>query len=977
MRGHHIYTSSWFKYGSNSKNPGTYTVELTRDIFGSDTDDVIFKLNQMCSSVPESLAPRNTNESVLRIYHILPDTTVVSRSWFVTDEITGRGTVPYTHSLLFRGDDNERFLRYPSKAYEISSVEPYKSYKGRVSTDAPTELSTKYDPRKEDYKEPFVFSKNEWIADFGLDEDLFAKYYISLGRAVCVKGNTRVAVILRKNMDSEKLILATLSILPMFMKRKFAAASKWTGMMDGSGSNAVNGIQLLCYYDESPVSESGFPVIDLTGAGRHANIAVPTFTETELNYARWIWRNIDESKKLSEYENFIELTFSSVLDKIPFVVVANSFFLWVNRNVDTYEVARKGLVLIARSFAKNFAKFEFINKSLDKAINKLLENVQVSDYDSEKVQAVCLLATNGSASAKKLVDALFVAFKDEQCWDRLAIVLQYYKSVLELTAERTTTERATAIGNLWSCLNLSDKSKECVRIAFEPLRIHCQNLREIILTSKEKSKSDEAFSNYKKLSESLNKFNLPNTFFQLKDIPEINTIDAERFFELEKFDVGTLAYIPSTQHWVKAINWAANLAVERRSGLWYLYWDTIKNKGEYIIALEKAAKINPNGQNRVLAELIRSSVNVEKEIANYYKEDFASKWNAATYPLDSDETWKYMKEWLERLRKVRLIEQSVLEYIHELIGLTKDNIDKLAERLSRESFQTAASLYNNVESLKVLLQEINEVDLSAAERGDKYFSGLANKIKNGSISPISINRMLYWHSINPNAPAEWAFVIALARNGSKSIYVVDYYLELRQSKTNAAAGIAEVLELFKIVSIATDYKNPYKNEATSITDITDSVRNRLQRIDKEYYEKIDVRFAFRNLPDSEHKDRIASTVYDVLDKRVDEAIRSEYRPKRFKHSYVLIESDDYILDPTVLCILVVFLATIAGAGFFSFCKGIAIIGEVSVESIALILSYILGGEVTALILPYMLTVLIIIATILSARRILRNGGNQL
>ena len=244
-------------------------------------------------------------------------------------------------------------------------------------------------------------------------------------------------------MNSEKFILATLSLLPRFMKRKFAAVSKWTGMMDGSGCNAVNGIQLLCYYEELPVSESGFPVIDLTGAGKHANIAAPTFPEA--NYTAWIWENMDEYRKLFDYDEFVESTFLSVLNKIPFEVIANTYLLWQYRNVDNYEIAKISLLLIAGSFAKNFSKFEFIDNTLEKVIGRLLKNLEISDYDDKKVQATCVLAANGSAGAKKLVEALFSELKSGECWDRLAIVLQYYKSVSEYAFESTASEKLTAL----------------------------------------------------------------------------------------------------------------------------------------------------------------------------------------------------------------------------------------------------------------------------------------------------------------------------------------------------------------------------------------------------------------------------------------------------------------------------------------------------------------------------------------------------
>lgn len=977
MRGHHIYTSSWFKYGSNSKNPGTYTVELTNDIFGSDTEDVIFKLNQMCASVPETLTPRNTNESFLRLYHILPDTTVVSRSWFVSDEITGRGTVPYTHSLIFRGGDNERFLHCPSKSFDISSAEPYKSYLGRVSAEAPTEHSTRYDPRGEDYKEPFVYSQNEWIANLGIDEELFIKYYVSLGRAICSRSSTRLAVILPKNRDSEKLILATLSLLPLFMKRKFAAASKWTGLMDGSGSTAVSGIQLLCYYDESPVSESGFSVIDLTGSGRHANIAGPTLTE--YNYTKWIWKNIDESKKLIEYENFIEQTFTTVLDKIPFEVVANSFFLWLNGNIDTYEIAKISLLLIAGSFAKNFAKFEFIKSALDRTIKKLLERIIVSDYDIRRVQAVCLLATNGSVSAKKLVDKLFDEFKDKECWDKLAIILQYFKTVWETNAERDTAEstfaeegtvtegsavgginvdRNNAIKNLWSCIYLSDKSKECAKIAMEPLIIHCQKMRDTILTDKQKS--DEVFTNYMKLSESLNKIlKLPNTFFQLKDILKINSIDAERFFQLDAFDVGTLGYTPSALHWVQAINWAANLTVVRRCELWLLYYLKIKgNIGEYIIALEKAGKAE-HDRNRILSEFIESSSDAAKETAQFYMNDFTSRWNAGAHPLDSDATWNIVKEFLDRIERVPLDDQGVLEYIREMIGLKKDNIEWMAEQLSKDSFQTIDRLYKGIGS-PADIRDI--IDLDSLSIGSRFSNDLATKIRTGAKSQICINRMLYWYKNTSGALDEWAFAIATAKSNSVDS-IVKVYFELRHSKMGVVSGKEEASEVFKIVDFLTAYGNLSINRSF---DIPYSIKERLVSIDKESFKGHNIRKEFKNLYDSVWKSRVGEAIYDILkdDRNVSEDILNDYKCQKITNITMYSENNNFLFDWGILAIIATFLAIIAG-----FAEFILLILCGGNEIVTLVL-----GKDLALIVPYSLVVLIIIATLFSVIRISRNGG---
>lgn len=957
MIGHHIYTSSYFKYGSNSKNPGTYTVELTQDIFGTDTDEVIFKLNQMCASVPETLTPRNTNESILRLYHILPDTTIISRSWFVTDEITNRGTVPYSHSLIFRGRDNEKFLKNPAKSFDINSTEHYKSYLERVNTDSPTKLSTKYDPKSEDYNEPFIFSKNDWITEFGLDSDLFAKYYISLGRAVCGKGNSHVAVILNKNMDGEKFILATLSLLPQFMKRKFAAVSKWTGMMDGSGSTAVNGIHLLCYYDESPMSESGFPVVDLTGEGRHANIAAPTGPES--GYAAWIWQNIDDRAKLSEYDEFIEINFSSVLNKIPFEVIANTFVLWRNKNIEHCDnkVLTLMTLLIAGSFAKNFSKFDFISSTLERITDRLLNKVEISAYDDKTVQAVCVLAANGSAGAKKLVSALFTELKDQECWDRLVIVLQYYKSFFE-TTHIGDSERLTALSSLWACISLGSKSRECAEIAHEPLIAYCRKLRETILADRENSET--AFLNYTKLIVDLKKaFELTDSFFQLRELGKDHSIDAERFFELEKFDIETLGYVPTIQHWIQAIDYTANLTVKHRSELWLLYYSKVReSREEYLSALEKEKKAIVGEQNQVLVELCESD-EVTGEIIQYYREKFDTVWNGTSHSLDSDETWKYVNEWLERLHRVPPIEEILLPYICEKIGLTRDNIIPLAECLSGKSFETAAKLYKDDNLLYPTLESITKIDGTAGFQGNVFNSdiNIYNDMYNVSKKTLFINRLKYWYNKFPEPPLEWAVEIALSIGGSGSAFI-SQYLDLRVSKTGLSSGKAEAIELFKLVNIL--------HSDNKISNLN-SLKYRLESIDKKYFKDYDVQLRFSSIKDPKVKNDIGYFIYNILDndKSVPDDIKSFYSPHNRKRN-VVAENDGPILDNFTLGLLTVFLILFAGVAefiLFYFCEGAAGIAEVM-------------GKGFAVVFPYAMSGLILITTVISAISLLRNGGNE-
>jgi len=94
-------------------------------------------------------------------------------------------------------------------------------------------------------------------------------------------------------------------------------------MMDGGSSGATNGLQLLCYWDEVPVSDARFPVIDLTKLGGNIN-----WGTIAKKYAGWVWSHLDDVRTLSKFEAFLVNVFDSVLDRMPFEVVEDCFSLW-------------------------------------------------------------------------------------------------------------------------------------------------------------------------------------------------------------------------------------------------------------------------------------------------------------------------------------------------------------------------------------------------------------------------------------------------------------------------------------------------------------------------------------------------------------------------------------------------------------------------------------------------------------------------
>ena len=98
--------------------------------------------------------------------------------------------------------------------------------------------------------------------------------------------------------------------------------------------------------------------------------------------------------------------------------------------------------------------------------------------------------------------------------------------------------------------------------------------------------------------------------------------------------------------------------------------------------------------------------------------------------MDSDETWRFMHEWIERLHKVPPIKDVVLPYFCEKIGLTRDDVAVLAERLSAESVKTAARLYKKDEPVYNALNNIIKVDARAEFRELMFFSDMVNGFLN-------------------------------------------------------------------------------------------------------------------------------------------------------------------------------------------------------------------------------------------------------
>ena len=448
MTGHHIYTRSWYEYGSNSKSPGTFSVELTERIFAPNAAEIIFReLNPKFSSIGPTTAGYSMEQSLLRLFHPTADSVVAARSYFVNDAITGRGLVQYSFSLVFTGEDRDKFLKCPRRAFELSAFEPYEKFKNRVNNDGTIKYSAEYDPKPADYAVPVRIARDTWT-DFGFNKEIFIKFFVSLGKAISPqKGGQKVAVRISNKHDGEALILSVLSILPPQLRRKFGAVSRWSGPTDAVA--AVSGMQLVCYVDEKPPDDISEAVIDLSANCRHRNIEQITYEQHK--FALSYWENIENPEVFDGFTRYLSANFGALSDKMPFTVLAHCFWLWTTfyetgeteqaspRELD-FSTASRAIICLMGAFGGNLNE-HFNDKNLlagiFSAYIKGLDTAQISDVKVDLVRAICILAignvrvTANNINARELIRPLFTKlYKAGPGWG-VRVIMQYYAKIIK------------------------------------------------------------------------------------------------------------------------------------------------------------------------------------------------------------------------------------------------------------------------------------------------------------------------------------------------------------------------------------------------------------------------------------------------------------------------------------------------------------------------------------------------------------------
>jgi hypothetical protein len=907
LKGHHIYTRSWFEYGSNAKNAGTYTVELTPGLFRENRDEAIYsKLNPKCAAVPEALAPRNSDKSLFRIFHPFPDVSVTCRSWFVTDEITGRGTVPYTASLVFQGEDNRRFLLAPAKAFDAPSYEPYGSYIRRVGPDAPAAPSDRYDPHDEDYAQPAAFTADDWARALGFDAELFGLFYVSLCKAVAGKAGAKIGVRLPRGTDSEKLILATLSILPMCLKRKFGASSAWTGLMDGAASAAIDGMQLICYYDENPMSDAGYPVIDMTPERRHRNLGAGASNNTYPGaYAAWVWGNIGDPAALSGFEKFINTTFRAVIDKMPLEVLSTCFYLWrlfVDERPElTFDLAAEAAALITEAFARNVSRFPFLEENLKICLHVIADALLHGNFKPAHIQAICKLAENGNAHAASLVGPLYERYRKAERWDAVAPMLGHFAAAL-LGEKEVGGAAERAVPFLLDGLKARDE--ECVSISQDALLKFAYRLRSAIIAGG--ASSDANIDAYKQVTKALSaKAKLPSSFFAL---PDITAVRSEDWLRLEIFNIRELRYTPAAKQWGAIVQLLTRFSERDVTEMAKLYWGTVheSDRAAYIGELDAAEAYDAIG---LYVRRPDALGDISGAIDEIYTGIFSAAWGTAGREAGDGATWDFIGAWITKLKTIGFRDSDGIFNAMKLrIGLREPQLRAMAREISEGALDIIGELWGEAGGdVADTAAFMRNVDYAAADpydvsREERLYREIVSGVADGGRARLYAQRLLRWYEREEFPRLEWAVTIVAAEMPqSNGRFNVDDIFRLREGKrqpTEPSGAAGKLADTIRTLNIVLDRCERYRD----LQNTTARMASALAREISEYVSTSAPIFAdraisreFRTLRESiryeyqESVTKLGKSIYSALTEsgtQVSDSVLSDYatvRRRRDEH----------------------------------------------------------------------------------------------
>ena len=821
MTGHHVFTRSWYEYGSHSKNPGTYTVELTDRFFGHQTHDVIYhKLNPSFAGTQPTLAGYSQEDSMLRVFNPTPESVIVARSYFANDEITGRGMVQYSYGLLFSGSDKDNFLVNPKRAFSIRAYEPYDEFVKRVPDDGLLPYSNKYDPVMEDYAGSLTYETDKWKR-LGFSEDIFVKFFVSLGRAITSqKGDPKVAVMSADN-NGEDILLATLFILPHWQKRKFGGISTWAGALDRSGKSPLGGIQLVCYSNDKPPHDTSEVIIDLTGTNAHKN--VPDISYQEEIFARWMWKNINIPDKILDMTRYMFKNYKSLLDRMPFEISAHCFWLWLTfveeykeeaeLSFETKCMAITSLVsAFGRKLEEHFRDAGLLQKILA-SFGEELPFVAASELNRETIKALCALAsgdtTIGNVKVRSFIKPVFSKLEKAEHYDALEPIVVYYsKFFKDEKPKELINEALPFFSKLTACSNkkiadeaaavLGRYASACAVAKLKGINPEQRMSQFNIIADLFRKQGRQINLDYASFEE------LPKNAAFSVDFYEIETATRERF----NMKPPGAKQLQSVQNW---LSWLPDdiKEISFRSLLDY-YW----RADELADAAQRAKYVKHLFDNKVLGLYVKRNVGKD-----FIRDIYLSEFNAAMSPLQNaapDEKIRSLIHWREVFSDVcgfadsDLVFEALSENVSNMLLVNIENLIRTVSPKAMEDLQKLLSRGSlaggHASPLLRVINAVCKIDMGG-KVGGEFSASYGEWADNGQYIMFRID---YWLSSVGSPPPEWALTRAVIEMNTFNLWqnnqlAAQKYIEFIRCEPHPKNQLESLYKAIQLISESRRY----------------------------------------------------------------------------------------------------------------------------------------------------------------------------
>ena len=305
MQGKHLF----LRCKDAQNNAGTWTAAITPGLLSqSEVRDLIEPRCNINEQFARACMTSPAPNSILRVYHPGPEFTVVTRSTWETDRLTGDGRKgAYSVSRLLTGEDAEQFTRQYAGAFDAAQFEPYDTLVHRAMNNyGRVTLGEAGD----------IFQNGAWEPSFqvfdqvGITPETFL--WLMEGVYAALQKNSHFAVFLPKNLrdrweregddqTTELLIKAVMALLPPETRSIFGFASHWNSQLD---DRMVDGMHLVFVQAEpsqvyNELRQNSVGILDLA-SGQKAGLS----KQEAPTYFRFLWEHLSDYRAIEKFWAF-------------------------------------------------------------------------------------------------------------------------------------------------------------------------------------------------------------------------------------------------------------------------------------------------------------------------------------------------------------------------------------------------------------------------------------------------------------------------------------------------------------------------------------------------------------------------------------------------------------------------------------------------------------------------------------------------